>query len=552
MATVHLRERQVTPDSLQSLFGTVLAQYTGVAERVKAIEFALTGPAGDYAREQLGNLLVERWIPVEVLVPRSYRRWEAPVRDAMLYVVSKLSPARLTPKILEQITIANSPPEQRLLQIIAKVPGLQKLGQVIARNRHLRPSLRKALVELENGIRDVTADDICAVIRQELGARVKTYNVEIEPAILSEASVSAVVRFTFCHPGSRQRERGVFKVLKPHIPEYFKEDMDILQGLAEFFVEKPHTYGVASRILTDTFTKVRRLLEHEVDFIREQNILLRACAAYREIPGVRVPRLIPQLCTSRVTAMTEEQGVKVTDAVAQLSALERERLSALLIETLLAVPLFADRASALFHADPHAGNLLYDVPSQELIVLDWALTERLSRAQRRHLALLVLLVGLRDPVGVSGEILALSEHGLRSRTQQLPKIRQVVTRFFDELPLTHFPGAVEAMRLLESVAFSGIRFPAPLIMFSKAMFTLDDILREISDGDVSMGRTLGLVLVRRWLTGAVDFGSPLDVNDWLRVQSSAMLFGPRLMVRSEQELLGRTFDFIRSSPTLAH
>ena len=531
------RESLLTRDSLLNRFGSFLAQYNDQTERVKAIESALNGPAGDYARKQLGNLLVERWVPLKVLVPRSYQKWEAPVRDAMMYVVSKLSAARLAPKILEQITIVNVPPEQRLLQIIAKVPALQKLGQVIARNRHLRPSLRKALAKLENGIRDVTADEICAIIRRELGSRLETYDVEIEPAILSEASVSAVVRFTFHHPGSRQRESGVFKVLKPNIPEYFKEDMDILQGLAEFFVEEPHSYGVASNILTDTFMKVRRLLEHEVDFVREQKTLLRACAAYRGIPGVRVPQLISPLCTSRFTAMTEEQGTKVTDALARMSAFERNQVSALLIETLVSVPLFAADGNGLFHADPHAGNLLYDVHSQELIVLDWALTERLSRAQRRHLALLVILVGLRDAVGVSSQLLALTELDSRGRAQQLPKVRQLVTRFFDELPLKRFPGAVEAMQLLENVAFSGIRFSSPLIMFSKAIFTLDGILDEISHGDVSMGRTLGLVLARRWLTGASQFGSPLDVNDWLKIQASVMFFGARLLVRSEQALL---------------
>src|ERR1035438_1577614 len=75
---------------------------------------------------------------------------------------------------------------------------------------------------------------------------------------------------TWLNPASGQRERGVFKVLKPHIPEYFAEDMDYLQGLAQFFSGQHRNYGFPANLLPDTFRKVRRLLQHEVNFKREQ------------------------------------------------------------------------------------------------------------------------------------------------------------------------------------------------------------------------------------------------------------------------------------------
>src|ERR1700745_173210 len=179
----------------------------------------------------------------------------------MMFVVAHLSPARLAPKILEQLELPrNTPAEVRLLRLIAKVPGLQKLGQVIARNQHLRPALREALARLENGIRDVKAEDIREMVQQDLGARLSMFEVRIAKGILSEASVSAVVRFTWRERESGRRERGVFKVLKPHIPEYFAEDMDYLQGLAQHFGESHHTYGFPAHLIPDTFQKVRRLL----------------------------------------------------------------------------------------------------------------------------------------------------------------------------------------------------------------------------------------------------------------------------------------------------
>src|SRR5581483_4415571 len=121
----------------------------------------------------------------------------------------RISPARIATKLFEQLDLPpRTTPETRLLRLIAEVPGLQKLGQVIARNQHLRPALRNALAKLENGIRDVKPEDVGAVIMQGLGPRLKKFEVRIAPAILSEASVSAVVRFTWRNPETERRERG--------------------------------------------------------------------------------------------------------------------------------------------------------------------------------------------------------------------------------------------------------------------------------------------------------------------------------------------------------
>lgn len=209
------------------------------------------------------------------------------------------------------------------------MPGLQKLGQVIARNQHLRPALRNALARLENGIRDVKVEDIRAIIGRDLGPRLKTFDVRVAPTILSEASVSAVVRFTWRDPASGRRKRGVFKVLKPHIPEYFAEDMDYLQGLAQHFGDRHHTYGFPPHLIPDTFKKVRRLLRHEVNFAREQKTLLEARDLYPKLRGVRVPRLIRPLSTPPITALTEERGIKARLCeTADRMAFRRPRLRA--------------------------------------------------------------------------------------------------------------------------------------------------------------------------------------------------------------------------------
>ena len=543
--------RQLAPDQLRAALENFLPRNSTSAEKVRAIEAGLRSPAGQSLRDTMARWIVDEIVPVDALVPEAYLKWRPPVRDAMMFVVARLSPARLAPKLLEQIELPpNTPAEVRLLRLIAKVPGLQKLGQVIARNQHLRPALHNALAKLENGIRDVKPETIRAIIEKNLRTQLRTYAVEIAPNLLSEASVSAVVRFTWRDPDTGRRQRGVFKVLKPHIPAYFAEDMDYLQRLAEYFGDQHHTYGFPAHLIPNTFRKVRRLLRNEVNFAREQKTLLEAAALYRSFPGVRVPRVIQPLCTPTITALTEEQGIKVTSAAARSPASARRKIAEQLVEALVAVPLFSTENYAIFHGDPHAGNLLYNNRSGDLVLIDWALREELGREQRRHLALLFLMVALRDPVGVSNEVVALSQQSIRSTSPRGQMVRKVVTEFLDGLPASRFPSGADAMRLLERVAIKGIRFPGSLIMLSKVMFTLEGLLGDIvgsgrGGSDTGMGFAIARHVARHWLSNRSAYRSPLATRDWLALQCSAFLYASRLWVQWEQAMLNR---FLASTP----
>jgi ubiquinone biosynthesis protein len=529
---------QFEPDQLQAALGSFVPQGATSAEKISVIQSALQSPVGQSLRDAMARWIVDEIVPVERLVPEAYLRWRPPVRDAMMFVVARLSPARLAPKLLEQIELPpKTSAEMRLLRLIAKVPGLQKLGQVIARNQHLRPALRKALARLENGIRDVKPEDILAIIQRDLGPKLETFAVEIAPEIFSEASVSAVIRFSWRNPDTGRRERGVFKILKPYIPDYFAEDMDYLQGLAQYFGDRHHTYGFPPHLMPDTFQKVRYLLRHEVNFAREQKTLLEASTLYKGFPGVRVPRLIQPLCTARITAITEERGIKVTSAAAHLPASRRRKVAEQLVEALVAVPIFAPAEEAIFHGDPHAGNLLYDTRTGELTILDWALRERLGREQRRHLALMFLMVMLRDSVGISKEVMALSQHRIRLTSPRGRIVRETVARFLDEMPASRLPSGADAMRLLQNIAMKGIKFPSSLIMLSKVMFTLEGILGDMVGSDTEMRFAVARQVARHWLANRSAFRSPLRMRDWLTLHYSAALYTSRRWLQWEQTML---------------
>ena len=517
--------------SLERALRPFLGEHATREEQISAIQAALESEAGRSWREELGKWTV-RMVPVELLVPEVHSDWRPLVREAMLFVVSKLSASRLAPKIVEQMGLApDTPPGTRLLRFIAKVPGLQKIGQVLARNRNLDPRLRRALIQLENGISDVGTDEIRTIINQELHSQIETYAITLKPGILSEASVSAVVEFTWRNPESGRRERGVFKVLKPHIPSCYAEDMRILGQLAQHLARKHLAEGTHWSRLAVTLTEIRLLLEREVDFPREQATLAGALSEYRAIHGVRVPRLIRLLSTRTITALTFESGKKVTEVHVR-PAKNRASIAERLVETLLAVPAFSRNKDSIFHADPHAGNLLYDKRRKELVILDWALTERLTREQRKSVVMLVLMMMLRDADGISKAIEELCQLCGTADRVDVQTIRRHVDRQLDELPLTQLPGPMDAMRLLDEIAIEGIRFPAALLMFRKASFTLEGVVEDIAGFQVRLDSVMARYAVAHWKDTVSCVVSLLSPRDWVALDWSVLTLASRICARA--------------------
>lgn len=534
---------KINDDRLQLAVEPFLQIYKGTDSRITAIETALRGAGGKLWRDQLAKWTV-RVVPVELLVPAVYAQWRPLVRDSMQFVVSRLSANRLAPKVVEQVELpADTPPEARLLRFIAKVPGLQKIGQVLARNRNLDPRLRAALIELENGISDTSIDDIRSVILHQVGAQFERYAVKLDSTILSEASVSAVVGFTWRNPEAKRRERGVFKVLKPHIPACYAEDMKILQQLAAYLGRKYGGEGVRLAGVAETLTEIRLLLQREVDFPGEQNTLRNALGTYRNIAGVRVPRLIPALSASAVTALSRETGVKVTEALAHRSEL-RARLGERLAEALVAVPALAREDNMIFHADPHAGNLLYDRRRRALVILDWALTGRLSLQQRRCVLMLVLMTMLRDARGMINAIESLRVPGTPGERARAQVIRDHVGRLIDDLPLFRLPGPMDAMRLLDAVALNGVRFPASLLLFRKAWFTLDGVVEDVTGSSVQLDSVIFRYALVNWTQSGHALFTLLSPADWAALDWSALTLGSRLCTQA----LNHSWRWVRQLP----
>jgi len=511
------------PEEIKPVIQACLGDAPGDV-RIANVKSLLTGAKP--VRDALGNWIT-RILAVDVLVPEIYKKWRPLIRDGFQFLFAHLSADRLAAKLVGQVDLPlDTPPATRLFQLIGKMPGIQKLGQVIARHQNLENSLRKALSELENGMSDAKPDEIRAIVAKQLGTLLRKYDVHLDPQVFSEASVSAVVRFTWRNPETHERERGVFKVMKPYVRAYFAEDLALLQEMGEFLARN-RGYGFATQHVGEMVAEVRLLLQHELDFEREQSTLEEAARTYRISPAIRVPKLIAPLSTPEITAMSEERGVKVTDVFAGKSYWRR-RVAEQLVEALVTVPLLSRDSQVVFHVDPHAGNLLYDEVAGQIVLLDWALTERLNREFRRYVAMLVIMTVLRNASGVIDALRRLAVPSDRRSPEKMRLIEQQVNQYFKNLPYNRLAGSLDAMKLLDEIALAGVRFPAALAFFQKALFTLDGVLHDIAGEEVSISYLIVRDFAIRLL---VSFGldhPPLSVSDLLAVQKSGLLYPSRV------------------------
>lgn len=499
-------------------------------------------------REEIVELLLEL-IPVQELVPAVYEKYLQMVADAARVILSKLSPERLRVKLIEQMLLPlDATLQERVLKLITRMPTMQKLGQIIARNKNLDPELRRRLQKLENSIRDASYEAILARIHEEMKSKIATYRVKLGRRFLAEASVCAVVPFTWHHPKDGARRKGVFKVLKPFITHYWHEDLKILDALAVHFDRNKQSYGLPTVGFRQILREVRDLFKREIRLPIEQSRLQEARDFYSQESNVRVPGLLP-MSTKVVTGMEFIDGTKVTTAAERYPE-KRDRIARLVLEKTILSVLFHEGQEALFHADPHAGNLFYCEKTDELALLDWGLSCTLSRPYRRELIQLILGFVIRDYARAVKASCNLTEG--RITQAQVAIVERRVRETIDGLPLFPLVRLAPLTQLLDDLILDGVKFPAELLMFRKSLFTLLGVIHDTSpefDVDWHITNALLAQIVREapkrltrspWST---DYPTQITTWELRKVVTGLSAIAARLGIQNTQMMAALGLDW---------
>ncbi|WP_168205055.1 AarF/UbiB family protein [Bythopirellula goksoeyrii] len=416
------------------------------------------------------------------LLPAEYSHFALPVKESLVVFLNGL-PQRLQETILSaQFALPpTSSLSQRLGLLAHSCPVLQKLGQILARDQRLAPELRFELRKLESMPPTVSLEAIESILVEELGP-LETRTIELLPPAIAEASVAVVIPFR--DKSKSTQPEGVFKVLKPGIVERLHVELDMLAQVGTHLDHRLNELQIPQLDFYDTFDQVREKLLGELQLDKEQQHLASAASFYADQLDIRIPTVFEH-CTPRVTAMERIYGEKVTDHQFKRST-EIRNLSELVARAMIARPILSPNKQALFHCDPHAGNL-FITSDAKLAILDWSLVGFLGEVERAAIVQVMLAAISMRPTRMVATILELDVRRQCDRTA----LEACVAEWLRKMRRGQLPGLTWLVGMLDEAAQSArLSMSSDMLMFRKSLLTLSGVISEIGADSFNLDQVL--------------------------------------------------------------
>jgi len=508
----HYLEFDVEAESRQLIF-SVLARYPQARPLLESFLQPPTAESPESLRstvELLNTIPWQEWRPelLEQLVHRSrvldilspeLESWRAFVHDSLLFFLDRLSDERLLERMLRQFQLpATSSRGEQFLSFVSETPTLQKFGQILARNPGLPEDFRRSLQRLENSVSTTSRKELVDLISQEIGAEILArYQIQFASTVLAEASVGAVIEVSLTLPGESRARKAVCKVIKPSAEKGLLEELEIFEQLTVFVMEQGDSYGLGDTPLAQMFAEIKDALSREILVVQEQQNLVSAYKYYSENPRILVPAVYP-LSTEKVTFMEFVEGEKITEAFPGDRRL-RKILARRLSDVLTYEVLFSKAERAMFHGDPHAGNVFHvtvqGTDPFRIALLDWGLAGSFDRNQRKDLAQLLVGLYLSDGKRLRNHVGVLIEGGLPSSPSARRQIDAIVESSLQSKSTQDSFAVLQI--LITNLAKEGHKIPFDLALFIKSQLTIAGILSELDpdlrQDDHVMGRLQGQV-----------------------------------------------------------
>jgi ubiquinone biosynthesis protein len=333
--------------------------------------------------------------------------------------------------------------------------------------------------------------EVCAVLDREIPSWHDELKVELRP--LGVASMSQVHGAV-----DLDGNRWVIKLLKPASMSRLTESIAAIES-AMFVAEPFAMTRLSRRFLLDVRSLCESLrLEMNLDHERTTMLRVHQLIQSKGQKALRVPILHPRLASRAVIVMERLDGVKLSDLVSgkvEVSHAVRKTLARKLLGELL-VQIFE---WGLFHADPHAGNLML-LEDGTVGLYDWGLAGELLEADRRLIAGILKAVMAMDierlinvlaDMGEEAQGKPIPREKIRGELRKLTKIVGEAKAAGGPMPSIH----VLINAALEGAERMGLIMPAGLLLMAKSLLTIEGLARGI-DADVSFARVAGPVLFR--------------------------------------------------------
>ena len=369
-------------------------------------------------------------------------------------------------------------PEKTRYMIQELGPTFVKFGQIVSsRTTDLPPEWREQLEKLQSNVPPFSYEKARQIVTDELKDIPENLFATFDEKPLAAASIAQVHRATL-HDGTQV----VVKVQRPNIDVAVKADLNVINDLTSR-VQKKQEWAKTMDLygLVDEFG---RSILFEMDYRNEAanvSLLARNMAGFDTI---HVPTIYSELTTSKVMTMELLPGVKINEVERiEEAGWNRQEVARNFVQAMIKQALF----DGFFHADPHPGNVLFNLETGQIGFLDMGLMGELNRMQR--MALGDVLVSM-----VEGDGYSLGKAGLRL-SQPIPGVKVDEGAFLEAMERfgQRFLGNDEPMdaafnALQQVMGRHGLRLDRNFVLAFKTLMQADQIIRAL-DPTINFSKT---------------------------------------------------------------
>jgi len=377
---------------------------------------------------------------------------------------------------LPAMRMGQRPPRLAMPEAVAARRALEeaggawvKLGQALASRADVLPSdFVDEGRKLQDAVPPVSFAEVREVVEAELGRPLEEAFAAFEEQPAASASI-AQIHFARLHSG----EEVAVKVQRPAVKEIIERDLTVAQFIAR---QASNRFAwCARRRIGEVVAELAGSLRAELDFRREARNTEALRANLADVPGVKVPRVYPELSTGRVLTLERITGRKVFEREALLAlGVDRAAVAHNLARATLRMML----VEGAFHADPHPGNILI-TGDGTAVLLDCGNVWYVMPSLRRELVILLLALLQADPDEVTDQLLQI---GLVGSTVDVAELRADVERQlsrFHALRSSEIPLGEALEELLALIARHEMVVPSVLAMLLKALMVTEGACLEL-------------------------------------------------------------------------
>lgn len=342
---------------------------------------------------------------------------------------------------------------------------LIKIGQFLSSRVDILPEeYTTELSKLQDHVPPAELADIMKRVIEEIGPPEDVF-ASFDETPIASASLGQVHRATL-----KTGERIAVKVQYPGIEEVIVADIrtfHFIIRLLKIFYRHIN--------LDVIFSEFSRIINEELDYIREGKNAAAFARNFADNPRIRIPAVYWPFTTSKVLTLEFLEGAKITDFEAiDEQGIDRKTVARALAEAYCQM-FFTD---GLFHGDPHPGNIFVR-PGPEIALVDFGMVDRISPPKKEGLKRAFTAIVERDSLGL---VRALVDMGFIPLTRNLQPLVQFVDRIFEKYRDIS-PSEFKAMDLeemgndiMEALRLSpSIQIPNDFILFGRVTGMLNGL-----------------------------------------------------------------------------